>query len=251
MRNVLLDLEYDGTSFVGSQIQAEGRTVQGELERALCRLTQQETRVTLAGRTDTGVHAQGQRASFCTGSDLSLPTLMRGLNALLPDDIAVRRIQLVPEGFHARFDARRRTYRYTVHNAAVRSPLARHYAWHVPGRLDLAAMAVGLEMLQGEHDFAAFAGGGRGSLPRTTVRTIYRACCWDDSPWIYVEITANAFLRRMVRNVVGQLVRLGQELLDLAEFRSSWQTGDRRRVGPPAPPQGLCLLRVEYDDPSR
>lgn len=247
MRNILLDLEYDGTAFLGSQFQATGRTVQGELERALASLTQQQTRVTLAGRTDAGVHAQGQRANFHTASLLPLATFVRGLNALLPPDLAVLRAQEVAESFHARFDARRRVYRYTLYNAAVRSPLARHFAWQVSGTIDLAALTAGLELLVGEHDFAAFAGAAEDGAPRTTVRRILAAHCWATPPWFYIEIAAESFLRHMVRNIVGELVRLGLGTISLEEFRAAWQSRDRRRVGPPAPPHGLCLVRVEYD----
>ncbi|MBN1484945.1 MAG: tRNA pseudouridine(38-40) synthase TruA [Chloroflexia bacterium] len=251
MRNILLDLEYDGTDFWGSQIQVRGRTVQGELEKALGQLTQQKTRVLLAGRTDQGVHARGQRANFYTASTLSLTTFVRGLNALLDPDLAVLQAQEVPESFHARFDARRRTYRYTVYNVAIRSPLARRYAWHLSTALDVAAMAAALQMLLGEHDFAAFAASGPDRTGRTTVRRIEQVRCWSEGHWIYFQITANAFLRRMVRNLVGQLVLLGQGRCDEASFRTIWQGLDRSQAGPPAPPQGLCLLRVEYEDIER
>jgi tRNA pseudouridine38-40 synthase len=247
MRNILLDLEYDGSDFLGSQIQARGRTVQGELEKALHKLTQQETRVTLAGRTDTGVHALAQRVNFHTASVLPLETFVRGLNALLPPDMAVRRAQEVPEAFHARFDARRRTYRYTIYNAPVRSPLARRVAWHISTPLDVQTMVAGLEMLTGEHDFASFAASGPDGKQRTTIRRVEEAQCWREDPWVYVRIAANAFLRRMVRNIVGQIVLLGQGRCDLAEFRAIWQSGDRRRAGPPAPAQGLCLVEVKYE----
>jgi tRNA pseudouridine38-40 synthase len=249
MRNILLDLEYDGTDFLGSQVQAVGRTVQGELERALQQLTQQETRVTLAGRTDAGVHARGQRANFRTQSQLPLETFVRGLNALLPPDLAVQRAQEVAESFHARFDAGLRVYRYTLYNSPIRSPLARRVAWQVPGALDLAAMAAGLALLVGKHDFSSYAGAAEGParVSRVTVRTIHAARCWAEMPWIYVEIAADSFLRTMVRNIVGELVRLGQGITDLAGFRAIWEARDRKRAGAPAPPQGLCLVRVEYD----
>jgi len=250
MRNILLDLEYDGSEFLGSQWQAQGRTVQGELERAIFQLTQQETRVILAGRTDAGVHARGQRASFVTASTLPPETMLRALNALLPPDLAVLHVQVVPEGFHARFSARRRVYRYTIYNAPLRSPLARRYAWHVPGALDVAAMAAGLEMLLGEHDFASFAGAieGPASKTRNTVRTIEAARCWAEPPWMYIEIAAPSFLRHMVRNIVGQLVLVGQGRCNLDELRAIVAARERGRAGPPAPPHGLCLMRVEYEE---
>lgn len=246
--NILLDLEYDGSDFVGSQWQASGRTVQGELERAIFRLTQEETRVALAGRTDAGVHARGQRASFTTASALPPETMLRALNALLPPDLAVLRVQVVPAAFHARFSARLRVYRYTIYNAPWRSPLARRYAWHVPGTLDVAAMAAGLAMFVGEHDLASFAGAAEGPAgsARNTVRTIESAQCWAESPWVYLEIAARSFLRHMVRNIVGQLVLVGQGRCSLEELRAIMAARDRRCAGPPAPPQGLCLMRVEY-----
>lgn len=248
MRNILLDLEYDGTDFWGSQIQARGRTVQGELERALQQLTQQETRVVLAGRTDAGVHARGQRANFKTVSSLPLEAFARGLNALQPPDLAVLRVQEVAKSFHARFDARRRTYRYTIYNAAVRSPLARRYAWHVAEPLDLPEIQAALGRLAGEHDFASFAASTPDGRRRTSVRTVYEVRCWDEGPWVYLEIAANAFLRRMVRNIAGQLVLVGQGRCSQDEFQSVWEARNRRLAGPPAPPQGLCLMRVEYED---
>jgi tRNA pseudouridine38-40 synthase len=247
VRTILLDLEYDGTDFRGSQIQARGRTVQGELERALHQLTQQETRVALAGRTDAGVHARGQRATFETVSVLPLATFVRGLNALLPADVAVQRSQEVAEGFHARFSAMRRAYRYTLYRAAVRSPLTQRYAWVVGGPLDVAAMEAGLELLLGERDFASFAGGGRASRRKTTVRHVYEAGCECLERWVFVDVVANAFLRQMVRNIVGLLVSLGQGRCTLEQFEAIRDARDRRQVGPPAPPQGLCLMRVEYD----
>ena len=247
MRNLLLDLEYDGTDFLGSQLQAVGRTVQGELERVLRDLTQRETRVTLAGRTDAGVHARGQRANFRTLSPMPLETLHRGLNALLPPDLAVQRVQPVAEAFHARFDARLRVYRYTLYSAPLRSPLVRRYAWQLSGALDVEAMAAGLALLVGTHDFCSYAGAGPAGRPPRTVRTIHTARCWPAGPWTYIEIAADSFLRHMVRNVVGELVRLGQGGLDLAAFRATWEARDRQRAGAPAPPQGLCLERVVYD----
>src|SRR5436190_18405965 len=159
MRNIALRIEYDGTDFVGSQWQNNGRSVQGELEGAWEQLAQERRRVNLAGRTDAGVHARGQVASVRTETQHDLATIQRGLNAIVPEDIAVLSAWEVPYEFHARHSAIRRDYRFLVDNGRVASPLLRRHAVYVPQPLDVEAMAAALTALLGTHDFAAFAGG--------------------------------------------------------------------------------------------
>jgi tRNA pseudouridine38-40 synthase len=247
MRNVALLIEYDGTDFVGSQWQDNGRSVQGALEAAWEQLTQERRRVNLAGRTDAGVHARGQVASVRTETRHDLATLQRGLNALMPDDVAVLSVWEVAYDFHARHTAIRRDYRYLIDNGRVAAPLLRRHAVHVAKRLDVSAMSQALASLLGTHDFAAFAGG-----PQTgsTVRICYAASCqlvevWGQ-PLIAVDLSANAFLRHMVRNIVGTLLLVGLGKRDVAGFAAVLAGRDRRKAGQTAPAHGLYLMSVNY-----
>ena len=258
MRNIKLTLEYDGTEFSGSQLQPNGRTVQGELEKAAARLTglahSQRCKVILAGRTDSGVHASGQVANFKTESRHSLETFQRGLNALLPYDVAVRRVEEVEERFHARFSAIGRRYHYRILNRAVRSPLERRFAAHVAEPLAVEAMDEAARRLIGEHDFASFAGDGwgiggdepEGEKPATIRRMSGASCQRESNGLIRIELAANAFLPHMVRNIVGTLLMVGTGKLTLAEFEGILAAQDRRRAGPTAPACGLCLVEVQY-----
>lgn len=252
MRNIALRLEYDGSGFVGSQYQASGRTVQAELEHAWLRFTGEERRWSLAGRTDSGVHAVGQVANIHTESQHPLETVLRAMNALLPPDIKVHEVWEVPERFHARFSARRREYRYLLLNSKSPSALLRQRALHVPQPLDVAAMNKALATLVGEHDFAAFAGGGQDATG-STVRFVYSAQCVITAdqllPWpiIQIDIAANAFLRHMVRTIVGTLLLVGAGTLAPADFAAILEGRDRSRAGPTAPAHGLYLMAVHYD----
>lgn len=245
---------YDGTAYCGFQIQAQGATIQGELERALRSATQESVRVVGAGRTDAGVHAQGQVISFETGWRHGAAVLQRAMNALLPDDIVVRELAPAAERFHARYSARQRAYRYWVYHATAGQPLLARYAWGLERRPDVEAMQRASERLLGEHDFAAFGqapGGGN------TVREVHsaewrRSVCppWagrDVEMWEF-EIAANAFLRGMVRRVVGTLLLVGNGELSVDGFSEVLASRDPARSGPPAPARGLTLWRVEYDD---
>lgn len=242
-RVVAAVLEYDGTGFAGFQYQPGGRTVQGELEAALRQVTQEWVRVAGAGRTDAGVHALGQVASFRTATRLDAPALRRALNAVLPPDVAVRRCAEAPEGFHARFSALSREYFYRIINRPVRPAIDRERAHHVALPLDEAAMDVACRLLVGRHDFASFSGAGR---REGTVRTVLHAGCRREGDEIYVEVAAGAFLPHMVRNIVGTLIWLGTGKLDLPAFARILAGGRRSLAGPTAPPQGLYLARVNY-----
>jgi len=248
MRNIALRIEYDGTDFVGSQWQNNGRSVQGELEGAWERLTQEQRRVTMAGRTDAGVHARGQVANVRTATNHDIATIRRGLNAIVPEDIAVREAWEVPYEFHARHSAVRRDYRYVIDNGRVGSPLLRRSAVHVPQRLDVGAMRQALETLLGTHDFAAFAGSG--SHEGSTVRTCMAVDCTTAELWgqpvIMVDLAANAFLRHMVRNIIGTLLLVGEGRIDAAGFAAVRASRDRRQAGRTAPAHGLYLMSVGY-----
>jgi tRNA pseudouridine38-40 synthase len=236
-------VEYDGTDFFGFQIQATERTVQAELERALQVVTGAESRVVGAGRTDRGVHAKGQIISFEARWRHSLVELQRALNAVLADDVAVLAIGWAPEGFHPRFSALRRTYRYTILNRSWRSPLERRTAWHVREKLDMGWMAEASFCLIGTHDFATF---GQPPQGEQTVRTVFRAEWQAQGARREFDIEANAFLKRMVRSIVGMLVLVGWGQVSPAEFEGMLLARDRSLIKQVAPAQGLCLMRVEY-----
>ncbi len=234
---------YDGSSYSGFQHQAHTPTIQSELESTLERLTQDAVRVLASGRTDAGVHAEGQVIAFDTQWRHPLQDLQRGMNALLPDQIAVRELSIVEDGFHPRYAALRRHYRYTLYQAAVRHPLVNRYSLHVAHSLDVAAMRQASQSLVGEHDFLAFGTPPQGN---NSVREVSRADWQQEFPWLYFDIEANAFLYRMVRMLVGTLLRVGRGVLAPGDFIDILCTQDRSGAGPAAPPQGLCLKSVVY-----
>ncbi len=236
-------VEYDGTRYHGFQVQAQEPTIQQALEEALTRVTQQVSRVVAAGRTDAGVHAQGQVIAFRVAWGHPLDELQRALNALLPVDIVVRELQVAAEDFHPRFSAVSREYRYTVLNQPRRSPLARHFAYHVPKPLNVDAMAQACACLVGEHDFATF---GQPPQGDNTVRRLYRAEWRREGRFIHFDVEANAFLYRMVRSIVGTALQVGMGSWPPSGLEEAMAARDRSRAGPTVPPHGLCLVRVNY-----
>jgi tRNA pseudouridine38-40 synthase len=234
---------YDGTAYAGFQVQPNARTVQGELERAISGVCDEAVRVTGAGRTDAGVHASGQVIDFRTASALDGATIGRGVNALLPEDIAVSALEPAAEQFHARFSATGRTYEYRIRHAPERDPLERRRELHITGPLDLAAMRDASARLVGRKDFSSFA-----ADPRGGVRSVRRAEWCEQQPRLRFEITADAFLRGMVRAIVGTLLWVGRGKIDPAEFERIVAANDRAMAGPSAPANGLCLIAVEYGD---
>jgi tRNA pseudouridine38-40 synthase len=249
VQKLMAVVEYDGTDYLGFQVQAQGATIQGEIERALAAVTQEGIRVIGAGRTDAGVHAQGQVIAFRTAWRHPVEELQRALNAVLPKDIAVRELRPVAKGFHPRFDAVSREYRYTIFNQPLRSPLARRFAYHFPTSLHppqsggVAAMNEATGSLVGSHDFASF---GQAPQGDNTVREVYRAQWTTEEPFIYFDIVANAFLYRMVRSLVGTLLLVGTGELSPEAFGEILQSADRSRAGQVAPAHGLCLMKVNY-----
>jgi len=238
-------LEYDGTRYLGFQIQPHGPTIQGEVELALYRLTGQRVRIKAAGRTDAGVHSEGQVIAFRVEWKHPLVDLHRGLNALLPKDIAVKELSIAPEGFHPRFSAVSREYRYTILNTPWPSPLRGRFAYHFPWALDLEAMKKATSYLVGEHDFASFGSPTKGE---NTVRRVYRADWRKDGDFLHFEIEANAFLKRMVRLMVGTLLRVGQGKIPPEEVKAILEARDISLSGPAVPACGLCLVRVNYPE---
>jgi tRNA pseudouridine38-40 synthase len=236
-------IAYDGTDFLGFQIQAQGRTVQGTLEAALHTLAKQPVRVTGAGRTDTGVHATGQVIGWQLPWQHSTVDLLKAFNANLPQDVAVKELTTTEPGFHPRFSAVSRQYRYTILNQPIRNVLKRQYTALVTQPLSIEAMQAASRCLLGEHDFAAF---GRPPQGDNSVRTVTQAVWSRQGPEIYFDITANAFLYRMVRNIVGALIQVGQVSLPQEAMEEVMLSGKRSNAIAPAPPNGLCLIKVNY-----
>ncbi len=214
------------------------------MTEALTRLLREPVRVVGASRTDAGVHALGQVASFTTAGRLSLLAIRSGANGLLPPDIRVLDARDIPAGFDARRSARSKRYAYLIDNGAVALPLLRRYAWHLPQPLDRSAMAAGLRALRGKHDFSAFcAAPGR---DRTPICTIYSARVVARRSLLAVLISADSFLHHMVRNIVGSLVEVGRGRRSAEWIGDLLRGRDRTRAGATAPAKGLTLLRVSY-----
>ena len=259
LRRVRLDIAYDGTDFHGAQVQATGRTVGGEIEAALARITGAARRLSFAGRTDRGVHAAGQVAHVDLPLALTDERLLRALNAVLSEDVAIIAARTVPASFHARYDACWREYRYQVWNAPTRHPALVRSTWQLRRPLDLAALGAATTALLGEHDFAAFAGQGLGVPTRfggpSTVRAIL-AARWDlvpapvpttDGHLIEFRVRGTGFLPQMVRTIVGAAIEVGAGR-QMPEWFAAIQAGRDRTVVPaPAPPQGLSLWAVGYE----
>ncbi len=246
VRNIRLVVEYDGTGLSGWQRQHNAPTVQQHLEEALAKLLSHETAVAGASRTDAGVHARGQVALFHTERTIPLHGIRRGLNSLLPASIAVRDVIEVADDFHPRFSATGKHYRYTILRAPDRSPRWRDRAWHVRDALDLGTMREAAGVLVGEHDFAAFRAAG--CTAPTTIRRIDTIDLTEqpDDLWV-VDVRGNAFLRNMVRIVVGTLVDVGMGRLTAAQVGEILAAKDRTRGGRTAPAHGLELVTVFYD----
>lgn len=242
VRIIKITLEYDGTEYAGWQIQPDVATVQGVVEEALARILKEPTRVHGAGRTDAGVHAAGQVAHFETTSAMTPDEFERALNSLLPDDVRVVAAEEAPDGFHARYSAQSRTYRYAV--TFVDSVFTRRHSHFVSDALDVEAMRRAAALLVGEHDFAAF--GNLSDDYDTSVRRVTEVRLEETLNGLEFYVTANAFLYKMVRNVVATLLRVGRGELAAEDVGRILAAKDRAALGPPAPPEGLTLLRVSY-----
>jgi tRNA pseudouridine38-40 synthase len=247
-----LVIEYDGTDYHGWQRQASAPTIQGTIEEAVRRINGTHAAVVGAGRTDAGVHAAAQVAHVETTAALDPPTWRRALNAVLPADVKIIAVDHAPSGFHARFSAVGKRYRYRLLNRPVPSPLERRTAWHIPQRLNLVAMRRAAASIVGRHDFRVFEGADRSHAPtRDTVCQLTRCAIHKQGERITIEVAANRFLKYMVRNIVGTLVEVGLGRRSPHDMIELVRTGDRRRAGITAPAHGLTLMEVRYAPRSR
>lgn len=247
MTRIRLTLAYDGTDFAGWQVQPGAVSIQETLESALARIEEEPVRVTGAGRTDAGVHALAQVAHFDTGKDHPAETWVKALNANLPDDVVVRSARIVDKAFHARYSAGDKTYRYRILNRPVACPFRRRVVWHVPEPLDVAAMQKAATALVGEHDFTSFRAAGCGAKgPVRTIRCLSVETADDE---VVFEVIGSGFLKQMVRNLVGTLVRVGRGKRPPAWPGEVLAAKDRTLAGETAPAKGLVMVRVTYPPP--
>lgn len=245
MRLALI-IEYEGTRYRGFQRQANAPTIQSELERAIRRFTGECARIKAAGRTDAGVHALGQVIAFDTATAHPTSTVIGALNYHLPDDIAVKAAFQAPDDFDPRRSARRRTYRYRILNSAAPSPLARRFVCRIPQPLDVSRMQAAADMFIGAHDFRRFAVRQPGKP--NSVRCVSRVALVRSGDTITFEVAANAFLHHQVRRMAGALADIGRGRLSLDNLRTMIDNGQTDNVAHSLPPQGLCLVSVEYPD---
>ncbi len=245
---IILVMEYDGSRYHGFQWQDGLPSIQGEVEKALTKLTGERRRVMSASRTDAGVHAEGQVVSFRTASALATDNFVSGLNHYLPSDIAVKAAYRIKDDFNVRREAVSREYSYYILNSSTRSPIREGFSYLLPGKLDIEAMNQACELLVGEHDFASFAA-RNGTTVKSTVRRVFRAEVTREGDLVTFNIEANSFLLHQVRNTIGALIRVGQGKMTIDEFKSILEAKELALAGPTAPACGLCLNWVNYVEP--
>lgn len=247
MRNIKLTIAYDGTAYHGFQEQRGTGlpTVQEELEKCLSGLSGRKVQVIGAGRTDAGVHARGQVINFdARGWNIPTDRIPLALNGTLPGDIAVLDARDVPDDFHARFSARSKEYRYSIHNSRIPDPFLKRYSYFFPRPLDLEGMRAAAEHLKGRHDFSAFK--AEGTPVKSAVRTLYDIRIEGIGNMVELVFLGDGFLHHMVRIITGTLLEVGLKKLAPGAIPEILSSGDRARAGPTAPPQGLCLMEVFY-----
>jgi tRNA pseudouridine38-40 synthase len=246
---IVLVLEYDGANYCGFQFQKNAPSVQGEIEKALFKLTNENTRVVSASRTDSGVHAKGQVACFRTGTHYTCNAYVNGLNFYLPNDIAVKAAYQVNKDFNVQKAAVSREYLYCIYPSLTRSPLKRNYSYLVKGELDIESMNQASQVLVGVHDLASFVTEIKRSVVRSTFREVYSAQVERKGEMVVFYIIARSFLPHQVRNTVGTLIRVGLGKLGIKEFKTILEGKKPGLAGPTVPAQGLYLMKVNYPRP--
>jgi tRNA pseudouridine38-40 synthase len=244
-KNFKLIIEYDGSLYHGWQRQKDDRSIQGEIEKALQKMTTNRVTVIGSGRTDAGVHAEGQVASFKCDTRLEPEALLNGLNSLLAEDTVIKVCEQVSSSFHARFDAKSKIYHYKILNRPTPAAIGRKYSWLIRKSLNQDAMRAAISHIIGRHDFKAFE--GTGSPRQHTTRQVYSADLIEQQSGLLVfHIEADGFLRYMVRNIVGTLVDVGMQKLTSDDFKSILDSKDRSQASATAPAHGLTLIKVIY-----
>lgn len=244
MTNIKLTIQYDGTNYCGWQKQKNGISIQEEIETAIFKVTGEDVNLIGSGRTDKGVHALGQVANFKTNSKIPPDRFRYALNSNLPQDISIVFSELVDDSFHSRYDAKGKTYKYTIYNGEIRNPIYNRYAYHVPVKLDIDSMEKAAESFLGSHDFKAFMSSK--TSVKSTVRTINSISLDKEKDLIYFTVNGNGFLYNMVRIIVGTLVEVGLGRISWQSIPDIIKSKDRKEAGHTAPAKGLCLEKVYY-----
>jgi tRNA pseudouridine38-40 synthase len=250
LRNLKLTLSYDGSDFSGWQVQPDARTIQGTLASAIGRLTGENVLPQGSGRTDAGVHALAQAATFSTASPIPAENFLKALNDILPASIRILEVKEVPADFHARKSAKAKTYRYRIHRADICPPFLARYVWHFPYPLDEKAMTDAAPAIVGEHDFTSFAAvdpeRGQENHEVSNVRTIFSSRFERQDDELLYTVRGNGFLHHMVRNLVGTFILVGKGTLQPQDIARILAARDRSAAGATAPASGLFLVSVEY-----
>lgn len=243
-KKYLLIVEYEGTAYHGWQVQKNGISVQGVVEKALSKITKTETTVLSSGRTDAGVHAEGMPAHFVTESKMKPIEFLYALNSLLPLDITIKEVRKVPMTFNARGSVKRKLYRYTILNRNYPSALNYRRSWFMPHKLDIAAMRRAAKYFEGKNDFTSFRAGNCNA--KTPIRILDRVEIFRQDDFLIFEVEGKGFLKHMVRNLMGTLVQVGRKQIPARQVKTILEARNRRVAGPTAPAQGLCLVKVLY-----
>ncbi|PKR76564.1 tRNA pseudouridine(38-40) synthase TruA [Halalkalibacillus sediminis] len=246
MERIKMIIMYDGTDFAGYQVQINQRTVQQVIERALRKMHKQDVRIFSSGRTDSGVHAMGQVIHFDSHLELDEPTWKHALMTLLPSDIRIIEVEKVSQDFHARKDASHKTYLYQIRNAKEHEVFARNFEWHIPRALDVDRMQEAAPLMEGTHDFTAFAA-SKTNVKGDKTRTIHEVKVLKEGSHIFIEVTGDGFLTHMVRIMVGTLVEIGIRKKDPKCISEALSTNERHKLGLTAPGHGLYLKKVAYE----
>jgi tRNA pseudouridine38-40 synthase len=244
-KNFKLVIQYDGANYHGWQVQNDVPTIQGVLEGGIERVVGEKVRVHASGRTDAGVHALGQVVHFTVETDIPAQEIMAGLNTLLPNDIRVLSAEEMPLNFHCRYDASSKMYRYSILNHRIRGRYKARSVAVISPKLDLERMRRAADHLLGKHDFSAF-GVNPGRTVENPTRTIRRLGLTKQGHYVFIEVEADGFLYKMVRSMVGTLIKVGVGKIEPEEIPAILESRDRCRAGATAPPQGLCLVEVKY-----